>query len=66
MKIFEHDIVQFDDDCCAEILWDKEDAMFTINGGDVSDIYENFSVVDSESIIVIGNIFDNPELMEGV
>lgn len=65
VKIFEHDIVQFDDGYYAEILWDEDEALFNIYGGDVSDIYEDFRTIESEDVGVIGNIFDNPELMKG-
>ena len=65
VKIFEHDIVQFDDGYYAEILWDEDEALFNIYGGDASDIYEDFRTIESEDVGVIGNIFDNPELMKG-
>lgn len=65
VKIFEHDIVQLDDGCYAEILWDEDEALFNIYGGDASDIYEDFRTIESEDVEVIGNIFDNPELMKG-
>ena len=65
VEIFEHDIVQFDDGYYAEILWDEDDALFNIYGGDASDIYEDFRTIESEDVGVIGNVFDNPELMKG-
>lgn len=63
-KIFEHDIVSIDNGY-AEVIWDEEDAKFIIDGEDASDVYEDFSVVDSFDLIIKGNVFDNPELMEG-
>jgi len=64
VKIFEHDIVGIDD-TYTEIIWDEEDAKFIIDGGAASDVYESFDVISSTEVMVIGNIFDNPELMEG-
>lgn len=69
-KIWENDIVAYLDtystdngyaeaDCIGEVVWDEETISFQATGRLSAESYE---VLDECS--VIGNIFDNPELVE--
>lgn len=58
-KIWENDIVRLDEDLYI-VTWEEDDAMFALE--DVG-VVENFSNVDSRWCEVIGNKFDNPELV---
>lgn len=69
--IFEHDIVAFLDTystdsgyaeagCVGEVVWDDEEVCFHVTERISAESYE---VLDDCK--VIGNIFDNPELLEG-
>lgn len=64
--IFEHDIVNcIEEECCGKIVWNESEAGFYFNV-----LYED-GKFDEEHIYdfvdcmeVVGNIFDNPELLE--
>lgn len=58
-KIWENDIVRLNEDLYI-VTWEEDDAMFALE--DVG-VVENFSNVDSRWCEVIGNKFDNPELV---
>lgn len=59
-EIYEGDIVEYDD-----VLWtieySKEDGAFILSS---YDILENFINTDSKWIKVIGNIYENPNLLQ--
>lgn len=68
--IFEHDVIVYLDtystesgyaeaDCAGEVVWDEETLSFQVTNRLSAESYE---VLDECS--VIGNIFDNPELLE--
>lgn len=68
--IFEHDVIAFLDtystesgyaeaDCIGKVVWDDETMSFQVTNRLSAESYE---VLDECS--VIGNIFDNPELLE--
>lgn len=70
--IFEHDIVGFLDctstesgyserGCVGEVLWDDETLSFQVTGRLSAESYEVLGGTDCK---VLGNIFDNPELLE--
>lgn len=70
--IFEHDIVGFLDctstengysehGCAGEVLWDDETLSFQVTGRLSAESYEVLGGTDCK---VLGNIFDNPELLE--
>lgn len=59
-KIWENDIVK-DNVIFGTIIWDKNNARFVIN--DINDGYQDYSDWWHE-VEVIGNIFDNPELLK--
>ena len=58
-KIWENDIVRLDEDLYI-VTWEEDDAMFALE--DVG-IVEHFSNVDSKWCEVVGNKFDNSELV---
>lgn len=59
-KIFEGDIIEYDEEI-GKIKYSDYDAAFDI----IFDTWNtNFSVTDERRIEIIGNIHDNPELME--
>jgi uncharacterized phage protein (TIGR01671 family) len=67
-KIFENDIVTSADFCpdndgYGVINWRDDELMFTV---DTDDTYYDFSNLDWAKLEVIGNAFDNPELLRGV
>lgn len=58
-KIFEGDIVN-DYLSIGKVVWSKQYAAFRVDYGSYSD-----DMFDIASVKVIGNIFENPELLEG-
>lgn len=58
-KIWENDIVRLDEDLYI-VTWEEDDAMFALE--DVG-VVEHFSNVDSKWCEIVGNKFDNPELV---
>lgn len=65
--IYEGDIVEAADftaeDGYGEIIWDKETSRFAIVGRSGNDLYADFDNYYGKELEVIGNIFDNPELV---
>ena len=70
--IFEHDIICYLDGTytdngfsesyqCGEVLWDDETLSFQVTERLSAESYEAIGGIDCK---VIGNIFDNPELLE--
>ena len=59
-KIWENDIVRLADEDIYIVTWEEDDAMFALE--DVG-VVENFGNVDSRWCEVIGNKFDNPDLI---
>ncbi len=70
-KIFEGDIVGFEDctstdsgyweqNCLGEVKWSEEEALFYVTNRLMAESYEVL-----QDCQVIGNIFDNPDLLEG-
>ena len=69
-KIYEGDIVAyidtystessyFESDCVGEVVWDDEEVCFHVTGRLSAESWEIL-----QECSVIGNIFDNPELLE--
>lgn len=62
-KIFENDVVYIPrEDEYFKIEWEEDRAMFVMNGDGVTVTFDNYW---SHEVEVIGNIFDNPELLGG-
>lgn len=62
VKIFEGDIVYVpDEEEAGVVAWDDESARFTIELTGLLIDFDNYSAIYIE---VIGNIYDNPELIE--
>ena len=59
-EIYEGDIVEYDDYLWT-IEYSKEDGAFTLNS---YDILENFINTDAKWVEVIGNIYENPNLLQ--
>ena len=65
VKIFEGDIVKYFDSWIGKVEYDSDSALFAINFVDFVDgDYSYFGEVACGFCEVIGNIYDNPELME--
>ncbi len=67
-KIFESDIVTIDGFCPDDegygvIQWRDDEAMFTV---DADYCYYDFDHISGAELEVIGNVFDNLELIQGV
>ena len=61
IKSFEGDIVE-NNECIGIVEYSEEDAMYTVLFGET--LYD-FGWVSARKCEVIGNIHDNPELLEG-
>ena len=64
-KIWENDIVNcFEAECCGKISWNESEAGFYFDVLLEDGTYEEEHIYDyADCMEVIGNIFDNPELM---
>lgn len=61
-KIFEKDIVYYPfENEHFTVCWDEEESRFII---DRIDAYHSFGCVYGNELEVVGNVFDNPELVE--
>lgn len=61
-KIFEGDIIEFDCDSLGVIEWDEDCAKFAIHYDE--NILTDFDSYYGFNCEVVGNIYDNPELLE--
>ena len=64
--IWENDIVDcFEAECCGKISWNESEAGFYFDVLLEDGTYEEEHIYDyADCMMVIGNIFDNPELLE--
>ena len=66
-KIWENDIVNCPlEECCGKVIWNENEALFAFAVLCEDGMFEEEYLYDFENYIeVIGNIFDNPELLKG-
>ena len=64
--IWENDVVNcFEAECCGKISWNESEAGFYFDVLLEDGTYEEEHIYDyADCMMVIGNIFDNPELLE--
>jgi len=61
-EIYEGDIVRFENGKLGKIVWSKKDAGFAVKVDGELVFFD--SDIDADNIEVVGNIFENPELLE--
>lgn len=70
--IFEGDVLEIEDEGevlgNAKLTWDKERAVFMIEAISVDDIAPFHEILSDESYSyrVVGNVYENPELLEAI
>ena len=66
-KIWENDVVNCPlEECCGKVIWNENEALFAFTVLCEDGMFEEEYLYDFENYIeVIGNVFDNPELLEG-
>jgi uncharacterized phage protein (TIGR01671 family) len=59
-QIFENDLVEYNENL-YQVEWDEETASFLLQGVIIAEL-ESFPI-DEEDLLIIGNIYENPELI---
>ena len=65
-EIYEGDILEIDEEMYAKVVWNKEKASFEYQYCKPIQIANTFHEFNMPYLLVVGNIYDNPELLNKI